>query len=199
VPEELELKAAVADAAALRATLVAAGATLLREGLMLDRRYDRDGELGRRDEVLRLRRYQLADGRAEGRLTWKGPARRTAEGYKRREEREVRLADDAGATGAILEAVGFRVVAAIDRWVEYWSLAGATLRLEWYPRMDVLLEVEGEPGTMERAVLATGMPRTAFTGEALMQFVRRFEARTGTTAIVALDDLGGEAPSWAAR
>lgn len=196
---ELELKAAVHDPAALRARLATAGAALLREGLMRDRRLDRHGELAARDEVLRLRSYRLADGRAEDRLTWKGPARRTDDGYKLREEHDARLADDATAVATILEAVGFVPVAAIDRWVEYWSLDGATLRLEWYPRMDVLLEVEGEPAAMERAIAATGLPRAAFTAESLQQFVRRYAARAARPAVLALADLGDEPPSWTSR
>lgn len=166
---------------------------------MADRRFDRDGELRGRDEVLRVRRYALADGRAESRLTWKGAARVSADGYKQREEQEVRLADGAEALDAILGSLGFGPVTAIDRWVEYWSLAGATLRLEWYPRMDVLLEVEGEPAAIERALPATGLPRAAFTAEALAAFVERYEARTAQRAVLASVDLAGDAPTWARR
>jgi adenylate cyclase class 2 len=199
VAEELELKAMVADPAALRARLVARGATLLREGLMADRRFDRGRELRDRDEVLRVRRYRLADGRAEGRLTWKGPTRVSDAGYKQREEQEVRLADGAEAMETVLAALGFVTVHAIDRYVEYWSLEGATLRLEWYPRMDVLLEVEGEPAAIERVLPVTGLPREAFTAEALADFARRYAARTAQPAVLAEAELAGEAPSWTRR
>lgn len=132
-------------------------------------------------------------------MTWKGPTRVSPEGYKLREEHELQFDGDVDAAAAILISLGFRVSVAIDRWVEYWSLGEATLRLEWYPRMDVLLEVEGEPAALERAMAATGLPRNRFTAEALVDFARRYEARTGRRAIVALDDLDGEAPSWTAR
>ena len=197
---ELELKAPVDDAGAVRDRLRAAGAVLTREGLMTDRRYDEDGRLEARDEVLRVRAYALADGRADGCVTWKGPTRRSAEGYKLREEHELHFDGDAGSAGRLVTALGFRVTHAIDRWVEYWMLGEATLRLEWYPRMDVLLEVEGDPRAIERAVTATGLPRGRFTAEALADFVRQYESRTGRPAAVALDELDeGEAPSWTRR
>jgi adenylate cyclase class IV len=197
--EELELKAVVPDPAALRARLVQAGATEGFRGLMTDRRYDREGALVGRDEVLRLRTYRPAEGPVWSEIGWKGPAQRSPEGYKRR----IELACEARAVpdepGLILEALGYRVVHTIDRWVEVWSLGGATLRLEWYPRMDVLLEVEGQPGAIERAIGATGLPRAAFTPDALTVFVQRYEPRTGRAAALAMSELAGEAPGWEAR
>ena len=74
---------------------------------------------------------------------------------------------------------------AIDREVEVLELGGAALRLERYPRMDPLLEVEGEPAAIEGAIRASGIDRAAFTAESLADFVRRFESRTGTPAVLA--------------
>jgi len=59
------------------------------------------------------------------------------------------------------------------------------LRLEWYPAMDVLLEVEGEPAAIEQAIGATGLAREAFLPESLPYFVERYEARTGRAALLA--------------
>ncbi len=84
----------------------------------------------------------------------------------------------------------------VDRRVETWSLAGAVLRLEWYPRMDVLLEVEGAPASIEAAIAATGIPRAAFTADALIDFVQRYEPRAGRAAVLAVADLEGEPPGW---
>jgi adenylate cyclase class IV len=196
--EELELKAVVPDAAALRVRLSAAGAVAGFRGLMTDRRYDRDGALAAQDEVLRVRSYRPTGGPAIAEIAWKGPATRSPEGYKRRMELtcETRPAPD--EPGALLEALGYRVVHTIDRKVEVWLLAGATLRIEWYPRMDVLLEVEGAPPAIEAAVSATGLPRDSFTAEALIDFVRRYEPRAGRTAALSLRDLGGDPPPWGA-
>jgi adenylate cyclase class IV len=196
VADELELKAVVEDPVALKAHLAAAGAVAGFRGLMTDQRFDRGGTLARRDEVLRVRSYRPAAGPARSELAWKGPTRRSPEGYKRRAELtcEVRAAPDEPTP--LLEALGYAVVQTIDRWVETWTLAGAMLRLEWYPRMDLLLEVEGPPPSIEAAIVATGIPRQAFTADALIDFVARYEPRTGRVAALAITDLRGEAPGW---
>jgi adenylate cyclase class IV len=182
VADELELKAVVPDPDLVRARLSsAAGAAQLR-GRMIDRRYDRRGELAARDEVLRVRTYQLDDGRIETLLGWKGPVRRSPEGYKQREEHEVGVA---ATPHPLLSALGYEVVHTVDREVEVYDVAGAIVRVEHYPEMDTLLEVEGTPDTIERAIRATGIDRAAFTAEPLAEFVRRFEARTGRPAVLA--------------
>jgi adenylate cyclase class IV len=196
--EELELKAVVPDPVALRARLSAAGITRGFQGVMTDYRYDRQGALAARDEVLRVRTYRPDEGPPTAEIAWKGPATRTPEGYKRRTELtcEARPAPD--APEALLEALGYRVVHTVDRRVEVWMFAGATLRIEWYPRMDVLLEVEGAPLAIEAVVSATGLPRHAFTAEALIDFVRRYESRAGRPAALSIGELDGEPPVWGA-
>jgi adenylate cyclase class IV len=186
----------VSDPPGVSAHLAAAGAAPGFRGFMTDRRYDRHGALVRADEVLRVRSYLPATGPGRCEISWKGPARRSPEGYKRRAELTSEASPAPDEPGRILEALGYRVVHTIDRWVEIWSLDGAVLRLEWYPRMDVLLEVEGAPAAIEAASRATGLPRAAFTPEALLDFVRRYETRTGRTAALALADLQGDAPGW---
>ena len=177
--EELELKAVVPDPDALRSRLLAAQGRVRFSGRMSDRRYDRQGELTARDEVLRVRSFVPSAGPAETVLGWKGPTRRSPEGYKRREELEVGVA---GHPHALLAALGYDPVHAIDRDVEVWELGGAAVRLERYPDMDVLLEIEGSPEAIERAIDVTGIRRDAFTADPLAEFVRRFEARTGRVA-----------------
>ena len=193
---ELELKAIVPDPVALRRHLAAAGARSGFRGLMEDRRYDQEGVLTARDEVLRVRRFVHADGRVEEELTWKGATRRSTNGYKLREELSCRLAGGPDSPGAILEALGYEAIQAIDRWVELFEFGGAVLRLEWYPRMDVLLEVEGTPEAIEQAIRATGLPRADFTAEMLVDFVRRYVARGPRPAVLAVADLGGDRPAW---
>lgn len=202
MPDELELKAVVADPAAVRERLLAAGAHPGFKGLMEDRRYDRDGQLLRRDEVLRVRRFR-PDGPAPGgggepqaEVSWKGPTRRSPEGYKVREETVCRMAAGSGEPERLLRALGYAPSHAIDRYVELYELDGAVVRLEWYPRMDVLIEVEGAPAAIEWAIRATGIPRGEFTAEPLVEFVRRYEPRTGRPAALSLAELGGERPSW---
>jgi len=187
VHDELELKAVIPDPDALRARLLAAGAMVRFHGRMSDRRYDRPGgELTLRDQVLRVRTFHHADGRATALVAWKGPVERSPEGYKRRAEIELPVAGgDRGAPDALLSALGYQVVHAIDREVEVFELAGATVRIERYPRMDPLLEIEGRPDAIERAVAATGIPRADFTADSLTEFVRRYELRSGHEAVLA--------------
>src|SRR5213078_1853749 len=152
--DELEVKARVDDPAALRAALVRAGAVLEFRGDMLDRRFDRGDRLADRDEVLRLRVFRPAAGTpAYGVLGWKGPHSKQGP-YRRRPEAETHVGDPDGAV-TILERLGFAVSLRIDRRVEVYRLGETVLRLEWYPEMDVLVEVEGEPAGIERAIAAT--------------------------------------------
>jgi adenylate cyclase class IV len=202
-PVELELKAVVADPDAVRRSLAAAGARLEFRGRMEDLRYDRDGELTRRDEVLRLRTYRPyeaqnpGDSRYSARLAWKGPTRRSPDGYKARAEIEVGLSDPGGPE--LLGSVGFRTVQIIDRYVEVYRLQQAMIRLEWYPRMDVLIEIEGDARSIEAGILATGIPRSDFTAEPLVAFAARYQSRTGHPALLAVADLKGEEPPWPNR
>jgi len=188
---EVELKAVVADPEALRARLLAAGAREVYHGAMSDRRYDRPrGELLRKDHVLRLRIYEDAAGRRAV-LDWKGPTDQDA-GFKVREELSTPCGDGS-ATAEILARLGYTLIHEIDREIEQYDVRGATLRVERYPRMDVLVEVEGTPDAIEAAIEEAGMPRDAFSGERLADFVARFEARTGTPAAVSRRELDGDA------
>jgi len=182
--DELEVKARVEDPDALRAALVRAGAVLEFRGDMLDRRFDRAAKLADRDEVLRVRVFREGDGApAYGVLGWKGPHAKQGR-YRCRAEAETRVGDPEGVV-TILERLGFAVSLRIDRRVEVYRLGDAVLRLEWYPEMDVLLEVEGEPAGIERAIAATGLARERFVAESLPYFVAAFERRTGRSAVLA--------------
>jgi adenylate cyclase class IV len=174
-PVELELKGVVPDPAATRSALIYAGATSGFRGMLFDRRYDRAGEFAARDEVVRLRTYRGADGSVRSQLGWKGPTTRSPEGYKQREERELDVRD--GDPEKFLAALGLVEVHAIDRYIEMYALAEGHARLEWYPRMDVLMEVEGTPEAIEAIIAATGIARSAFTSDALAAFTARYDLR----------------------
>jgi len=183
VREELELKARVDDPDGFRRALIDAGAELVYRGAMMDRRFDRRGRLERRDEVVRLRVYHPSDRSKEwGVLGWKGPVRLRGE-YRAREEWESHV-DDPKAVLVILRHMGYKVCLRVDRAVEQYRLGEATLRMEWYPSMDVLVEVEGTPDAIERAIAATGLPRDAFLPESLPYFTAAYEKRTGGVARV---------------
>jgi len=186
---EVELKGVVGDAPALRQRLLDAGAREVFAGALSDRRYDMPArELAGRDHVLRLRVYRDASG-ARAKLDWKGPTAYDA-GYKVREELSS-LCDDA-TMAQMLEHLGYVVTREIDRDIEQFELGGAMLRIERYPRMDTLLEVEGAPEAIERAIARTGLPREAFTSERLPDFMVRYEQRTGERAAICTRELAGD-------
>jgi len=187
---EVELKAVVADVLAARARVEAAGGVLRFAGAMEDRRYDTPPRrLAAEDEVLRVRVYRAPTPGAptETTLDWKGPTT-TERGYKVREELSTSVADPELLV-AILDRLGFVVTRRIDRVIAQYALAGAILRFEQYPRMDVLLEVEGEPEAIDRAIAAAGLARADFSADGLPDFVARYEARTGLRAALAWRDL----------
>ena len=158
--------------------------------MLIDSRYDSSrGELLSLDHVLRLRVYDR-DGKKEGYLDWKGETH-YEDGYKVRDEISTSIGDP-DTLAAILASLGLRVVREIEREIAQYSLAGATVRFERYPRMDDLVEVEGSPEAIEKAIAVIGLPRRAFTSGRLTDFVIEFERRTGLRAAISSRELRGE-------
>ncbi|HEY3286454.1 MAG TPA: CYTH domain-containing protein [Gemmatimonadaceae bacterium] len=187
---EVELKGVVADPAALRARLLAAGAREVFRGALSDSRYDLPSrELLAKDHVLRLRVYEDAAGRRAV-LDFKGPTSYDT-GYKVREEISTPCGDGI-AMADVLARLGYVVIREIDRDIEQYEVLGTVCRVERYPRMDVLLEVEGTPEAIEAAIAVAGMARDAFTSERLPDFILRFEARTGERAAICRRELDGD-------
>jgi predicted adenylyl cyclase CyaB len=188
---ELELKAVVPDLNACRLRLEAKGAVCRERGVLRDRRYDTaERTLRARDVVLRVREFSGSASRAS--LDWKGAASIT-KGYKEREEISLGVAD--GDTAAlVLTRLGYVVSFEIEREVELYDYRGAVIRFERYPRMDTLVEVEGAPEEIEAAIVALGIPRSAFGTGRLADFAQAFEARTGTRAALSSSDVGVGTP-----
>ena len=107
---------------------------------------------------------------------------------------EARVSDPE-AVAHILSGLGYTVTRAIDRDIEQWDVEGASVRFERYPRMDDLVEVEGAPDAIERAIAALGISRNAYTAERLTDFAMRYEARTGKRAALSDAELGANAPA----
>ena len=196
---ELELKAVVPDAALLRRHLVESGAEATFRGLMEDRIFDQGETLRQRDEVLRVRTWRPDGAPARAQMAWKGATRRSPEGYKLRDELEFSVEGDGATAAGVLTALGYGVTKSVDRFVEVYRVHEAEVRLEWYPRMDVLVEVEGTAAAIEAALGVTGLPRRAFEPEPLVEFVRRYEERSGERAALAVADLKGGRPLWERR
>jgi len=187
---EVELKSVVDDVAARRAQLEAAGGRLVYTGRLVDARYDLpDHSMSMRDHVLRERTYEDETGR-RAHLDWKGETRYES-GFKVREEVSTQVIDP-DVLAEILGKLGFVVTVEIEREIAQYELDGATVRFEEYPDMDPLVEVEGSPDAIERAVKALGLSRSGFTSERLPIFVARFEARTGRRASLSKAELQGD-------
>jgi predicted adenylyl cyclase CyaB len=186
---EVELKAVVDDLAERRKRVEAAGASLSFEGRISDRRYDFPSrELSSRDEVLRVRRYI---GRPSTRtfLDWKGPTE-FRDVYKVRDEISTPV-EDVDSLEQIILRLGLALTSEIDREIAQYQIGGATIRFEVYPRMDTLVEVEGEPAAIEDAIDALGLPRGLFSNRRLADFVADFEQRTGVQAAISDSVLRG--------
>jgi predicted adenylyl cyclase CyaB len=187
---EVELKSVCDDLTGTRKRLEKAGANLTFEGKLSDRRYDVESrEITQRDEVLRVRRYE-APGSSKTYLDWKGPTE-IQDVYKVREEIST-LVEDFESLEQILARLGFIIATEIDREIAQYTLGGATIRFETYPRMDVLVEVEGEPESIEQAIEALGMSRGQFNSDRLPNFIARFEQRTGVRAAICDRELEGD-------
>jgi adenylate cyclase class IV len=187
---EVELKSVVPDPAATIASLRAAGAAQGLEGRLSDARYDTpDRALLARDHVLRLRAFAGTPA-PFATLDWKGPTA-VAGGYKVREELSSGTTD-AGVLAELLGRLGYVVIREVDRHISQFQCRGATVRIERYPRMDALIEVEGEPAAIEAAIADTRLPRGGFTSERLQDFVARFESRTGQRAALCDRELAGD-------
>jgi predicted adenylyl cyclase CyaB len=188
---EIELKGVVPDVDAARHALLAAGARCTFAGALIDWRYDTpDLRLRMRDEVLRLRVTRDADGTERARVDFKGPTS-YPNGFKVRDEIGTGV-ESAATLHTILGALGYVVSREIEREVEVYEWEGVVVRLEHYPRMDVLAEVEGDPDGIERAITCLGLARETFTVERLSDFARRFEARTGQRSALSAREISGD-------
>lgn len=187
---EVELKSVVDDVMIRRQLVELAGGRLLYEGSLEDLRYDtRSGKLRERDEVLRLRVYGGV-GSTHAFLDWKGKTS-FEDGYKVREEISSQVGS-AELFKTILEKLGYVVIAEIGRWIAQYELGNAIVRFERYPRMDDLVEVEGEPADIERAIEAIGIARSEFNAKRLPYFVKQYEQRTGNRAALSERELKGD-------
>jgi predicted adenylyl cyclase CyaB len=187
---EVELKSVVPDPERLVARLRAAGAVPVLDGRLSDTRYDTaDRALLARDHVLRLRVFAGAAG-SDASLDWKGPTLQS-DGYKVREEISSSIGN-ADALARMLDSLGYVVIREVQREISQFEFRGAVVRVERYPRMDALVEVEGDPAAIESAIAASGLPRAGFTAERLSDFVSRFESRTAERAALSDRELAGD-------
>jgi adenylate cyclase class 2 len=140
---ELELKLRIAEPAALRAALEAAGAEPLGAMLEINHIFDTPARtLYRAGQGLRLRERLALPARTAlpAVLTFKGPIEDAV--WKQREELESTVGD-AGAAAAILAALGFERVVVYEKRRETWRVGECLAELDELPRLGWFVELEG--------------------------------------------------------
>ncbi len=176
--EEAEVKLRVADRRALLRQLARLRASYLGRVHEINTLYDTpDGALRRQGKLLRIRVERPAErpgrrakaprarlGGHSALLTFKGPVERKESGesrskgrYKIREEREVRVADEAVLV-RILEALGLRPSFRYEKYRSTYrlpGLAGITLDLDETPSGD-FIEAEGSRAAIDRSAAMLG-------------------------------------------
>ena len=190
---ERELKARLdGPVEEVRQRLAETGWSLVLEGEMSDRILDTaDGRLFDADQVLRVRRITGGEGEVQTVLTWKGPTR-YENGFKVREELET-TTEQADAMLNLFGRLGFSTVAmSIDRRIAVYEMEAVHVRIEQYPEMDTLIEIEGEPAAVERRIADVGLPRSSWVAWRLQEFAARYEARTGRVARLSDEDAVAE-------
>jgi adenylate cyclase class IV len=189
---EFELKAVLTgEEAEFRARLSRAGWRLSFEGTMSDRRLDTpDRVLEDRDVVLRLRSMRARSGETRTSLCWKGPASEE-DGYKVRAEVETTVGDAVVAAEIMGRLSYTETTLALDREIAVFAKGGVWARIERYPAMDTLIELEGDPADVEACIEELGLPREAWKPWPLGVFIQQYEERTGGAARLCEEDHRG--------
>ncbi|MEI6841043.1 MAG: class IV adenylate cyclase [Methanomicrobiales archaeon] len=133
---EIELKVEVPDLAPVRERLLAIGAHMTEKTGEHDRYYNaphRDFAIT--DEALRVR---YSTGRTI--ITYKGAKRRDLS-FKAREELNV-IVDEGASFEQMLERIGFRKTAVVDKVREYYSLGQASIALDEVAGLGSFVEIE---------------------------------------------------------
>jgi len=154
---EIEVKIRVAAAETWRHRLAACGAEAVApRQLERDQVYDTPaGDLGGRGMLLRLRRCGDACV-----LTLKEPPPANDPAFKVRRETEVQVSDFT-AMERVLLAVGLQPRFAYEKYRETFALDGALVLLDETP-IGTFLEIEGEPGAIDRAAARLGFSRSDY-------------------------------------
>jgi len=143
---ETELKIRVADAAAARAAVEAAGGVFLAAVRQTDTFWDHpDGALRRADRAVRLRRSELQEAGSEAvdprpLLTCKGPREPGRLKVRREDQTHV---DDAPAVEAALAAAGLEAAMVLQKDRRSYRLGACRVEIDTLPRIGAFVEIEG--------------------------------------------------------
>ncbi|MGA8035069.1 MAG: class IV adenylate cyclase [Candidatus Acidiferrales bacterium] len=172
---EVEIKIRVKDPVAMRATLIGAGAVMIRRVLEQNTLFDTaESAMRRSGQLLRVRIETPVSmtkkklGSIRGILTSKAPVRRTGADrppgrYKERLEREVVIAQPAVVVTK-LQALGLRPRFRYEKYRTSYHLPGVHVELDETP-VGTYLELEGTPAAIDAAADRLGFRRADYRNE----------------------------------
>jgi len=151
--DEIEAKMKVADLAAVRKRLEAAGAVRGRKELETNAFFDApDHRLQSSDRGLRIRIAVDESGQTRCLVTMKGPMH--VGQFKNREEIQF-SADDAEAVRKIFENLGFKSTLSFQKRRETWLFGGCEVALDEMPYLGTFVEIEGQSEAVIAAARAS--------------------------------------------
>ncbi len=175
--KEKELRGKIDDLNKFRDQLNIAGAKMSQKGFMQDYYFDNPFlNLKSKNQKLRIRviDYKLIQ------LCWKGPISVDKQ-TKIREEIEVGV-KNVESLIKIFEKLGFQNTRFYERYFETYLLYDVKIRIEQFPIMDILVEIEGEQHLINRAVTHLDISKDVFGPKTLVSFIKEYEIRNGTPA-----------------
>lgn len=175
--KEKELRGKIDDLNKFRDQLNIAGAKMSQKGFMQDYYFDNPFlNLKSKNQKLRIRAidYKLIQ------LCWKGPISVDKQ-TKIREEIEVGV-KNVEPLIKIFEKLGFQNTRFYERYFETYLLYDVKIRIEQFPIMDILFEIEGEQHLINRAVTHLNISKDVFGPKTLVSFIKEYEIRNGTPA-----------------
>lgn len=171
---ETELRARIPDVKDFRGKLAKARATFVSRHIMRDFLFDDEARsLSGNKQKLRLRMYD----NQRTVITWKSKKRGSSL-YKEEYEHEVEIGDFETMM-YILKQLGYRLIFRIDRRVELYRMRDVIIRLEFFPEMDDLVEIEGPHDQLEELIRELGLRRSDFHNKGQEHFFGAYEERTG--------------------
>ncbi|MBI2426266.1 MAG: NUDIX domain-containing protein [Candidatus Kerfeldbacteria bacterium] len=171
---ETELRARIDNVQEFRDRLKRARAHLVSMHIMRDFLFDTaEKTLTNRKQKLRLRIYD----NSRTVMSWK-EKKHGASQYKEEYEHEVEIGDFE-TMRRIFEGLGYGLVRRVDRRVEIYHWRHVIIRIEFFPAMDVLAEIEGPKAELEQVIRELGLTRSMFFGKGQEFFFEAYQKRTG--------------------
>jgi predicted adenylyl cyclase CyaB len=150
---EIEVKFRIGSIEEFSGRLRKAGAKLVKTGFERNIKYDRNGELNGKRELLRLRDYA-----GEADITHKRKARQDPahKGFKVREETVVNI-ESFERGKKLLEMLGYEKDWIYEKKQQVWVLDGVEVFVDEMPQIGNFMEIEGSPEEIKRTAAALGL------------------------------------------